>query len=75
MKGRAEGRVEGRAEQRALLCRQAALRFDAATAAPLAARFADIDDLAVLASAADSIVVCASGTELLARLPRPRATR
>ena len=73
--GRAQGRVEGRAEQRALLCRQAALRFDAATAERLAARLADIDDPAVLASAADWIVLCASGAELLARLPCPRDTR
>ena len=72
---RAKGRAEGHAEQRALLCRQAALRFDAATAERLAARLADIDDPAVLAAAADWIVLCASGAELLARLPRPRDRR
>ena len=69
--GRGEGRAEGRAEQRALLCRQAALRFDAATAERLAERLAGFDDPAVLAAAADSIVLCASGAELLARLPPP----
>ena len=74
-KSRGEGPEEGRAKQRTLLCRQAALRFDAATAEPLAVRLADIDDLAVLASAADWVVLCASGAELLARLPRPCDTR
>ena len=75
VEGHAEGRAEGHAEQRASLCRQAALRFDAATAERLAARLADIDDPAVLAAAADWIVLCTSGAELLARLPGPRATR
>ena len=65
--GRAEGHAEGRAEQRALLRRQAARRFDAETAARLAAALADVDDPARLEEAAEWIVACATGAELLDR--------
>ena len=69
--GLAEGRAEGRAEsierQRALLCRQAARRFGEATAMPLSARLARLDDPERLAEVGDWIVDCAAGAELLAR--------
>ena len=72
--GRAAGRAEGRAEQRALLCRQAARRFDAETAKKLAGLLAGVDDPARLAEAGDWIVVCATGAELLDRFsPRPES--
>ena len=70
--GRAEGREEGRAEQRALLRRLAARRFDAGTAERLAELLAEIDDPARLAEAADRIVDCATGEELLDRCSRLR---
>lgn len=68
--GHAEGRAEGRAEQRALLRRQAARRFDAETAERLAALLADVDDPARLEEAAEWIVACATGAELLDRCSR-----
>ena len=76
--GRAEGRQQGHAEgceqaraaERARLCRQAALRFDAGTAERLAALIAGVDDAALLTMVGDWIVVCATGTELVERVQR-----
>ena len=65
--GHAEGRAEGRAEQRALLCRQAARRFDAGTAERLAELLANVDDPARLADVGGWLVDCTSGSELLER--------
>ncbi len=42
--GREQGIAQGRAEERALLCRQAARKFDAATARRLAAALEDVAD-------------------------------
>ena len=68
--GHAEGREQARAAERARLCRQAALRFDAGTAERLAALIAGVDDAALLTMVGDWIVVCATGAELLERVQR-----
>ena len=54
-------------QQRALLCRLAAARFDAATAARLADLLAPITDPERLAEVGDWLVRCATSTEFLAR--------
>ena len=68
--GRANGLAQGIEHQRALLCRLAARRFGAETAAPLAALLAGIDDPERLAEVGDRIVDCATGAELLGRMAR-----
>ncbi len=68
--GHAEGRAEGRAAQRTLLCRQAARRFGAETAARLADLIARKDDPAHLAAVGEWVVTCDSGPELLERCSR-----
>ncbi len=68
--GHAEGREQARAAERARLCRQAALRFDAGTAERLAALIAGVDNAALLTTVGDWIVVCATGAELLERVQR-----
>ncbi len=68
--GRAEGREQARAAERARLCRQAALRFDAGTAERLAALIAGVNDAALLAMVGNWIVVCATGAELVERVQR-----
>ena len=71
-KGHAEGRAEGHAEQRTLLCRQAAHRFGAETAARLAGLISRVEDPTRLAEVGEWIVTCASGSELLERCSRTR---
>ena len=64
------GREEARAEQRALLCRQAARKFDAGTAARLAERLAEITDPDRLAEVGEWLLECEHGDELLGRVAR-----
>ena len=66
--GRAEEREQGRAEERALLCRQAARKFDAAAAQRLAAALAEVGDADRLAEVGDWIIECGTAAELFARL-------
>ena len=66
--GREQGIAQGRAEERALLCRLAARRFDAATAEELATLLADAADPERLAQVGDWIIECATAAELLARV-------
>ncbi len=65
--GVAEGREQGVDQQRALLCRQAAARFDADTAARLADLLAPIADPERLAEVGDWLVRCDTPAEFLAR--------
>ena len=67
-KGREQGRAEGQAEQRALLCRQAARKFDAATAERLSERLAGITDPERLAEVGEWLLECEHGDELLDRV-------
>ena len=64
----AQGIEQGRREERALLCRQAALKFDAGAAEGLAAALAGVTDPDRLARIGDWIIECATGSELLARV-------
>ena len=66
--GRAQGIEEGRHEERALLCRQAARKFDAVAAEELAAALAGVTDPDRLARVGDWIIECATASELLARV-------
>ena len=72
--GRAEGieqgRDEGRAEERALLCRQAARKFDGAAAEGLAAALAGVTDPERLGRVGEWIIECATAEDLLARVRR-----
>ena len=63
-----QGRAEGRAEERALLCRQAARKFDAAAGQQLAAALAEVTDPDHLAEVGDWIIECRTAAELFARL-------
>ena len=67
-KGRAEGLEQGRAEERALLCRQAARKFDDDAARRLAAVLAEVADPERLAEVGDWIIECGTGAELFARV-------
>ena len=67
-KGRAEGRAEALAQNRALLTRQAEVRFGGAAAKALRAALARIDSAEALERVAEWIVACESGDALLARL-------
>ena len=69
--GREQGLEQGRAEERALLCRQAARKFDAAAAQRLAAALAEVADPERLAEVGDWIIECGTADELLARVARP----
>ena len=71
--GRAEEREQGRAEERALLCRQAARKFDAATAQRLSAALAEVGDADRLAEVGDWIIECGTEAELFARLHARRS--
>ena len=64
----AKGIEQGRREERALLCRQAARKFDAGAAEGLAAALAGVTDPDRLARVGDWIIECATGSELLARV-------
>ena len=66
--GRAEGLEKGRAAERALLCRQVARKFDAATAQRLSAALAEVGDADRLAEVGDWIIECGTEAELFARL-------
>ena len=66
--GRVEGIEQGRHEERALLCRQAARKFDAGAAEGLAAALAGVTDPDRLARVGDWIIECATASELLARV-------
>jgi len=65
--GRAQGLTQGVDQQRALLCRQAAVRFDADTAARLAHLLAPVADPERLAEVGVWLVRCDTATEFLAR--------
>ena len=73
-RGRAEGiergRDEGRAEERALLCRQAARKFDGAAAEGLASALAGVTDPERLGRVGEWIIECATAEDLLARVRR-----
>ncbi len=66
--GREQGLEQGLEQQRALLCRQAAARFGAATAARLAGALAPIADPERLAEVGDWLVRCDTAAEFLARV-------
>ena len=66
--GRAQGIEQGRHEERALLCRQAARKFDAGAAEGLAAALAGVTDPDRLARVGDWIIECATASDLLARV-------
>ena len=82
-KGRVEGlekgRVEGLEKGRALLCRQVALKFDAAAGRRLAEALADVGDADRLAEVGGWIIECRTPAELFACLaggaPRNRGAR
>ena len=67
-RGRAEGLEQGLEQERALLCRQAARKFDADAAKELAAALAEINDADYLAWVGEWIIECASAPDLLARV-------
>ena len=71
--GREQGVAEGRAEERALLCRQAARKFDDATARRLAAALAEVADPDRLAQVGDWIIECGTAADFLARVDGPRS--
>ena len=66
--GREQGIEQGRAEERALLCRQAARKFDAAAAQRLAAALEDVADPDRLAQVGDWIIECDTAADLFGRL-------
>ena len=70
--GREQGIAQGRAEERALLCRQAERKFDAATARRLAATLEDVADPGRLTEVRDWIIDCGTGADLLARISEER---
>ena len=65
--GREQGLTQGVDQQRALLCRQAAARFDAETAARLADLLAPISDPERLAEVGDWLVRCDTAATFFAR--------
>ncbi len=66
--GLERGIEQGRVEERALLCRLAARKFDAATGQQLAAALADVTDPGSLAQVGEWIIECGTAAELFARL-------
>ena len=66
--GRGQGIEQGRAEERALLCRQAARKFDAAAAQRLAAEIEKVADPDRLAQVGDWIIECGTAADLFGRL-------
>ena len=70
--GREQGIAQGRAEERALLCRLAERKFDAATARRLAAALQDIANAGRLAEVGDWIIECGTAADLLARVSDER---
>ena len=67
VEGRAQGLSQGVEQQRALLCRQAEARFDAATAARLADLLASMAEPERLAEVGDWLVRCDTAATFLAR--------
>ena len=65
--GLERGLERGRAEERALLCRQAARKFDAETAARLAGLLDRLTDPERLAEVGEWIIECGTGAELIDR--------
>ncbi len=63
-----QGIEKGRAEERALLCRQAARKFEAAAGEQLAGALADVTDPVRLAQVGEWIIECGTAVELFARL-------
>ena len=63
-----QGREEGIQSQRALLCRQAARKFDAAAGERLAAVLKGVADSDRLAQVGDWIIECETAADLYARL-------
>ncbi len=63
-----QGRVQGIEQGRAVLCRQAARKFDAAAGELLAAALAGVTDPDRLGRVGDRIIECATASELLARV-------
>ena len=63
--GREQGIAQGRAEERALLCRQAERKFDAAPARRLAAALGDVADPGRLAEVGDWIIECGTAGAVL----------
>ena len=63
-----KGIEQGRAEERALLCRLAARKFEAAAGERLAAALADVTDADRLAQVGEWIIECGTAAELFARL-------
>ncbi len=74
-RGYERGLEHGRAEERALLCRQAARKFDDDTAQRLAVLLERTADPDRLAQAGDWIIECATGAELLDRVAGNTARR
>ena len=70
--GLEQGREQGRAEERALLCRQAARKFDDEAARRLAAVLAEVADPERLAQVGDCIIECGTAAELFTRLADAR---
>ena len=68
--GHAQGLEQGRDEERALLCRQAARKFDGASAERLAAALVGVTDAERLGRVGDWIIECATASDLLARVRR-----
>ena len=76
--GLEQGRAEGREQGRALLCRQAARKFDADAARRLAAVLAEVTDPERLAQVGDWLIECGTAAELFARVadaPGPETER
>ena len=73
-RGRAQGIEQGRDEERALLCRQAARKFDRAAAEGLAAALAGVTDPERLGRVGEWIIECATAADLLARVRRDRGS-
>ena len=67
---REQGIEQGRAEERALLCRQAARKFDAGTAGRLSGLLDRFTDPGQLGEVGDWIIECDTGADLLARAER-----
>ncbi len=69
-RGREQGLERGRAEERALLCRQAARKFDTETAERLSGLLERLADPERLAEVGDWIIECGTGADLLERAGR-----
>ena len=68
--GLARGKAEGLEQERALLSRLTTRKFDAGTAARLAALLEGVEDPEHLAEVGEQVIDCTTGAELLARTKR-----